>query len=305
MSKETTKATHGPKIETTTVTSGLAVKNSSEKASRSPKSKVTNAVNETMKSQVNVTMRIMGGVLADIRDFPYQASVLRWVGSGRKRSRYFCGGAIIGARWILTAAHCVEDEAGGPLNPDDVNVVVGLDRYDGLPRLTVTNVYHHPGYKGKPPLNDIAIVRLSDKLQYTERVARIRIARNKEEEERYVGKPDRARITGFGRQSLHGRIDSYLRVASVTIFSDRQCNALHPGFDNRMFICAGNMEGGKDACSGDSGGPLVVRGRYGEVIVGVVSGNIGCGKVRQPGYYMRVSYYIKWICRIINCFKNP
>lgn len=44
--------------------------------------------------------RIVGGYEVDIADFPYQVSL--------QRGGHFCGGSIIGEKWIITAAHCTE-----------------------------------------------------------------------------------------------------------------------------------------------------------------------------------------------------
>jgi len=42
---------------------------------------------------------------------------------------------------------------------------------------------------------------------------------------------------------------------------------------------------------GDSGGPLICKNH----IFGVLASIAGCGKRRQLGYYLRVSYFNDWI----------
>lgn len=44
--------------------------------------------------------RIVNGEVIDIEDVPYYVAVL-------ERGIQSCGGSIIAAKWILTAAHCV------------------------------------------------------------------------------------------------------------------------------------------------------------------------------------------------------
>lgn len=56
-------------------------------------------------------------------------------------------------------------------------------------------------------------------------------------------------------------------------------------------LCAGYLEGGRDACSADSGGPLVCDG----VQAGIVSWGNGCGAPLNPGVYTDVAYYQSWI----------
>ncbi|KAK9506529.1 hypothetical protein O3M35_008451 [Rhynocoris fuscipes] len=66
-------------------------------------------------------------------------------------------------------------------------------------------------------------------------------------------------------------------------------------------VCAGEKEGGKDACSGDSGGPLVIRQdkRCLKTQIGITSFGRDCGLPNMPGIYTRVSYYIPWIESIV------
>lgn len=44
--------------------------------------------------------RIVGGSLTTIDQYPYQVSL-------RSSGTHICGGSIISADWVLTAAHCI------------------------------------------------------------------------------------------------------------------------------------------------------------------------------------------------------
>ena len=67
------------------------------------------------------------------------------------------------------------------------------------------------------------------------------------------------------------------------------------GLVNKNMICAGTVDGSKDACQGDSGGPMTClrSGRY--FLRGTVSWGIGCGKARMPGVYTDVGRLNSWV----------
>lgn len=62
-------------------------------------------------------------------------------------------------------------------------------------------------------------------------------------------------------------------------------------------LCAGWVEGGRDACNGDSGGPLTDHAST--VLVGLVSWGRGCAEPNTSGVYSRVASFADWIDRII------
>ena len=85
--------------------------------------------------------RVVGGKETRIAEWPGQAA-LRTTTKGGKSALYFCGGTAISDRWVLTAAHCVNDivsdlqksfgfndRAGKPM-VGTIQVVIGVDNLD-------------------------------------------------------------------------------------------------------------------------------------------------------------------------------
>merc|ERR1711893_72229 len=62
------------------------------------------------------TRMIVGGWESRENEFPWQIS-LQWFGS------HICGGSVVDSRHVITAAHCVENDA-----PSRLSVVVGDHR---------------------------------------------------------------------------------------------------------------------------------------------------------------------------------
>ncbi|MGV1006521.1 MAG: S1 family serine peptidase, partial [Candidatus Nanopelagicales bacterium] len=104
--------------------------------------------------------RIVGGEDASIEDAPWQVS-LQYSDTTPPYLAHYCGGSIVSAEWIVTAAHCVED-----VNPADIAVLAGVTEltYNPLPRKAVAAIVIHPGYDSGTFVNDVALIRLSTAL---------------------------------------------------------------------------------------------------------------------------------------------
>ena len=86
--------------------------------------------------------------------------------------RFFCGGAILSSRQILTAAHCIYAS-----NRSDLAVVPGLDYtriLDGEPDAwdqkgyQVQHIIIHHDFDNNTDINDIAIMTLTEPLNLSE-----------------------------------------------------------------------------------------------------------------------------------------
>nr|QEG98280.1 hypodermin B [Hypoderma bovis] len=220
--------------------------------------------------------RIVGGVEADIEDFPWQVSIQR-------RGYHFCGGSIYSPEIIVTAAHCLEKTDASQLR-----VRVGSSYWgEGGSLLTVSHFKMHEKYNPRSLWYDVALIKLSSKLTYGPTVKNIELAKKTP--------PHNADavVSGWGRiYENYPYLPEQLRSVDVKIVSREVCRSGEYGYGNAIgptMICAYAV--GKDSCQGDSGGPLVV----GEALVGVVSWGDGCAYPGFPGVYTDVSIFRSWI----------
>uniref|UniRef100_A0A5F7ZGM3 Serine protease 36 n=1 Tax=Macaca mulatta TaxID=9544 RepID=A0A5F7ZGM3_MACMU len=112
-------------------------------------------------------------------------------------------------------------------------------------------------------------------------------------------------VTGWGHvaPSVSLPAPKPLQQLEVPLISRETCNCLYnidakpeePHFVQEDMVCAGYVEGGKDACQGDSGGPLScpVEGLW--YLTGIVSWGDACGARNRPGVYTLASSYASWI----------
>ena len=232
---------------------------------------------------------IVGGVDADIEDYPYNAALLSTGGWGGGYA--FCGASIINEYWILTAAHCVQGESA---NGTAVRVGSDNDYAQGGVTYDALEIISHPNYNANTLNNDIALIRVDGPINFNNSTQPV-VLMCDQQVALGVQEPGQSSwITGWG--NTEGTTNStQLQVVEVPITT--QSNYGSNQIDADM-IMAGFPDGGYDSCQGDSGGPMVVLAADGQTYLqsGVVSWGNGCADPGYPGVYSRVSYFIDWIC---------
>ncbi|XP_068155062.1 transmembrane protease serine 9 [Drosophila tropicalis] len=244
------------------------------------------------------TGRIVGGVEAPNGQWPWMAAIFL---HGPKRTEFWCGGSLIGTKYILTAAHCTRDSRQKPFAARQFTVRLGdIDlSTDAEPSDPVTfavkEVRTHERFSRIGFYNDIAILVLDKPVRKSKYVIPVCLPRGIRQppKERLPGR--RATVVGWGTTYYGGKESTSQRQAELPIWRNEDCDRSYFQPINENFICAGYSDGGVDACQGDSGGPLMMRYDSHWVQLGVVSFGNKCGEPGYPGVYTRVTEYLDWI----------
>lgn len=265
------------------------------------------------------TGKIVGGFTLNISQVPWQVSL-----QVRNGTHQFCGGTIIGDRWILTAAHCRRGFTSGVLY---VRAGATHKYHEGV-LVEVKRFSAHPKFKPQLLDFDFALLELSTPLKFSDTIRSIPLP---DFGDAAIENGTRCLVSGWGETQNTNESDVVLRGAEVPIVGQKKCNRVYEGKITTRMICAGYDNGGKDckcaiewtltriiggdsnrlalgitifmrkcvflACQGDSGGPLVAFDRETKrpVLIGVVSWGRGCARPRIPGVYARVIAAREWI----------
>ncbi|XP_055610369.1 chymotrypsin-2-like [Uranotaenia lowii] len=243
-------------------------------------------LNSGYKSYEESQQKIVGGIQAR-EPIPYQVSIQIMINSfygfGPKTWAHNCGGSIITAHHVLTAAHCLDK-----IDPSRISVVSGTNdlREKGSHGRRTMVSWHkiHPEYKELDKC-DIGIVRVADAFHFDQKTLAIKYSNHS-----VAGGVD-CLLTGWGftMPVRVGKTPQDLQKATLRTITNEEC--INRGFPvNPTEICT-FTRAGQGACGGDSGGPLVLK----DEVVGVVSyGTRFCG-TGSPDVFTRVSMFKEWI----------
>lgn len=227
-----------------------------------------------------------------------------WVVSIQKNGTHHCAGSLLTRRWVVTAAHCFK----GTLNkPSQFSVLLGAWQLGNPgPRsqeVGIAWVQSHPVYSWEEGSRaDIALVRLEHSIHFSERIlpiclpdASVRLSPNM-----------RCWIAGWG--SIHDGVPlphpQTLQKLEVPIINSEVCSRLYwrgagQGAITEDMLCAGYLEGQRDACLGDSGGPLMCQVEGTWLLAGIISWGEGCAERDRPGVYISLAAHRSWVMRIV------
>lgn len=223
--------------------------------------------------------RIIGGTTAPANAWPWMASLLT------AQNEFFCGGSLIGNRYVLTAAHCVESGI-----ENQIQVQLGTqDLAKPGQRFAVEQIYLTRSYLNSDnfPEPDIALLLLKDPTSITPIQPDL-------DNQLQLGDGDNVNVVGWGSLDATPTTGSYpdqLQQVSLPLISRQSCLAnggFYSDLTDNMF-CAGLPEGGKDSCFGDSGGPMMYRQGNQWWQVGIVSWGAGCAEPKNPGVYTNLA----------------
>ncbi|XP_015117640.1 chymotrypsin-2 isoform X2 [Diachasma alloeum] len=211
-------------------------------------------------------------------EFPYVVSL-------RRNGVHFCGGAIIGSKHVLTAAHCFVGRVDPPYTAGLTVATGALKRQDDGDLYLAKKVVPHSGFSRGPDTrwkHDIAVITLMNPIIMTQNV-------------KTLGLPTSptpgavvAVLSGWGSATKFGPEADHLQKRNVTVLTNDECNKKDASIlDTQMCGFDGR---GTGFCNGDSGSPLV----YNNEVVGIVSFAISCG-IGYPDTYTRVHKYLDFI----------
>uniref|UniRef100_A0A3B5A7I5 Mannan-binding lectin serine peptidase 1 n=1 Tax=Stegastes partitus TaxID=144197 RepID=A0A3B5A7I5_9TELE len=243
--------------------------------------------------------RIVGGRSAEPGHFPWQVLLSVEDLSRVPEDRWFGSGALLSESWILTAAHVLRsqrrDTSVVPVAPDHVKVFLGL--HNARDKRLATNrsvdqIFLHPDFQPNNYNNDIALVRLTDQVDFNQVVRPICLPPPPRQDDPPAPLPNSLGIVaGWGISNPNasssssspssssssstmtsdpaaaadlGMTSDLLQYVKLPVVSQDECQASYASrsisynITGNMF-CAGFFEGGRDTCLGDSGGAFVME----------------------------------------------
>ncbi|XP_059775955.1 mannan-binding lectin serine protease 1-like [Balaenoptera ricei] len=241
---------------------------------------------------------------------PAQKGTTPWIAMlSHLNGQPFCGGSLLGSKWIVTVAHCLHQLLDSEeatlhgldlLSPSAFKIIMGKHwRYrsdENEQSLNVKQIFLHPLYNPNTFENDMALVELLKSPVLNDFVMPICLPQGPSQEGAMVI------VSGWGKQFLQ-RFPETLMEIEIPVVDHRICQEAYTPLKRKVtrdMICAGEKEGGKDACAGDSGGPMATldteRGQW--YLVGTVSWGVDCGKKDRYGVYSYIFHNKDWIQRV-------
>ncbi|XP_052748064.1 trypsin-7-like [Galleria mellonella] len=234
--------------------------------------------------------------LVCLEDYPYTVSI-------RLHGKHWCGGALVGKQWVLTAAQCFDY-----VTKEEVSVRMGsVFRDFGGQILSVTDIKRHPEYRMDQyyPEHNLAIIQLNLAITPNSRMQPVALALADADLPAMFGETI---VTGYG-SVISGQIregeNQELRRMIVREVPRAECRLIY-GNDYHLqhdHMCLQSIVKGVALCAGDTGDPAVHfsgLNRAGTLYgIALFSGTEECAYKSKPGIFAKVSYSRLWINKIL------
>jgi hypothetical protein len=261
------------------------------------------------------TLKSTGGKPIPDKGAPWQAQIYgpfelerfkpeKRQGRALWQMQHYCGGSLIAADWVLTAAHCIDQgmvNAGYRVRLGAEDIAKDNGRTYKIDRI-VRHANFDEARRDNPPhmyLDDIALVHIV----YDGKPAAIdptQIRRIPLTNGAALTDGEEVTGTGWGKTlDIDGvAASAILMKVDLQVVNLESCKNL-PGYGPTKIhgnvICAANPQ--RSTCQGDSGGPLILTNGS-PSLIGIISwGKKRCNGDGQPGVYTRVASYSDWIQR--------
>jgi len=220
---------------------------------------------------------------ATLGQFPWQLSL--------QTTGHFCGGSILSATALSTAAHC---------RKSTYYAVAGtIDNQSGQ-KIQTNTFIGHPQYNGAKIINDFAVGKVSTPFtlnSYAQPIPLVDPSSTRPAD----GHPLQTSGYGYHQMGSNGRpisqVSRYLKWTDMEYVSVSRCKSIWTGqtIDNSV-ICADAPTA--SICSGDSGGPLVIQEGGEWRLIGLTSwAHVYCRTTGLPQGWANVQWpeYNAWM----------
>ncbi|XP_017797589.1 PREDICTED: trypsin 5G1-like [Habropoda laboriosa] len=225
--------------------------------------------------------RIIGGERTAIEEYPFAVSLQNNGTFFGHDVEHFCGGGIVGEKWIITSAQCALRIQVKPFH-----VRAGSSSYyeDG-DIYGVQSVVIHPAFNVINYDYDVGLVELSRSITFGSTKQPIKLPRT----HTTITEGSLVRVPGWGAAEFLGPVSGQLLLTTMKKINNDDCQDANNGgvLTNRMF-CALSDEA--RPCVGDSGSPLV----YENTLFGTASWSRSC-QLAYPTAFTAIAEVKDWI----------